>query len=123
MDLEYQILDEDFNNKDAFRFMFYDGLNFAGSIYNGVDSRTYNNGDRYEKCFEVDDNHDIYKVTIKYYDKESDTTYCSSKEINKEIIYMKNDTSITKEEYEAFARNFIKKNSKSIIELIKNLNK
>ena len=123
--LRYEILDEDFNNNKGFSIMFSDGINYGESIYNGDLSRTYGNGDKYTRTRKKDDKHNIIKVIISFYEKESNLTYYSLKGINSEIIYKKNDSNniieVTKEEYESFAKRFIKKNNYTFDDLLKNL--
>jgi len=124
-ELRYEILDEDFNNNKGFSFMFSDGINYGESILNGDLSRTYFNGDNYTRTRKKDDKHNIIEVIISFYEKESNLTYYSLKEKNSEIIYKKNDSNniieVTKEEYESFAKRFIKKNNHTFDYLFRNL--
>jgi len=125
MELSKEIFEKDFKTEDnyTFRFVHYDGVNFTGNTYNGTDTRSYTNGDQYKKTCEKDENHNIVKVTIMYYEKEADLTYYCIKEIDKDVIYKMNDSIITKEEFDNFVNKFMNKNDISIRDFINSLQK
>lgn len=125
MKLSKEIFEKDFKTEDNYTFSFvhYDGVNFTGNTYNGTDTRSYTNGDQYKKICETDENHNIVKVTIMYYEEESDLAYYCIKEINKDVIYKMNDNIITKEEFDNFVNKFMNKNNISIRDFINSLKK
>lgn len=120
--LRYFIIEDDFN-KHEFTICFYDGINYSGSVMGSDISRSYNNGDTYKRIYEKNNDEEINKVIIKFYEKESNISYSCEKAINSNIIYKKADSvkteEISKEEYEKFAMAFIKKNDISIFNLLK----
>ena len=112
--LRYNILDEDYDNQNRIYICHYDGINYSGLATNSNLSKVYNNGDTYERIYEMDEDNKIIKVIIKFYEKESNFSYSCEKAINSNIIYKKADSvkteEISKEEYEKLAKAFIKKN-------------
>jgi len=112
--LRYEVDEDDFNLKNKCSFVFYDGINFSGSIINYNLQQEYINGDSYERLYDTNDDK-IIKVTIKFYDKELNVTYSCEKKLNNEVIYKKISSSnveiITKEEYKEYALKFINKNT------------
>ncbi len=112
--LRYEVDEDDFNLKNKCSFVFYDGINFSGSIINYNLQQEYINGDSYERLYDINDDK-IIKVTIKFYDKELNVTYSCEKELNNEVIYKKISPSnveiITKDEYKEYALKFINKNT------------
>ena len=117
--LRYKIIEDDFNLDNKCSFAFYDGINFGGCIMDFNLSQKYNNGDTYERIYEKDNNQNVIKVAISFYEKDNDITFSCEKEINSEIVYKKKDSTsneiITREEYEEFAIKFIRKNVKLFI--------
>ena len=111
------IIEDDFNLETKISFMFYDGINFGGSIRDYNMYQGYANGDTYQRIFDRKDNK-IVKVTIKFYDKQLNISSYCEKELDGEVVYKKDDSSnveiITKEEYDKFADSFRRKNNKSI---------
>ena len=112
--LRYNILDEDYDNQNRIYLCHYDGINYSGLATNSNLSKVYNNGDTYERIYEMDEDNKIIKVIIKFYEKESNISYLCEKTINSNIVYKKADSvkteEISKEEYENLAKAFIKKN-------------
>jgi hypothetical protein len=112
--LRYNILDEDYDNQNRIYLCHYDGINYSGLATNSNLSKVYNNGDTYERIYEMDEDNKIIKVIIKFYEKESNISYLCEKAINSNIVYKKADSvkteEISKEEYEKLAKAFIKKN-------------
>lgn len=121
--LRYSILDEDYDNQNRIYICHYDGINYSGLATNSNLSKVYNNGDTYERIYEMGEDNKIIKVIIKFYEKESNISYSCEKAINSNIIYKKADSvkteEISKEEYEKLAKAFIKKNDISIFNLLK----
>ena len=77
--LRYSILDEDYDNQNRIYICHYDGINSNLS-------KVYNNGDTYERIYEMDEDNKIIKVIIKFYEKESNISYLCEKAINSNII-------------------------------------
>ena len=121
--LRYNILDEDYDNQNRIYLCHYDGINYSGLATNSNLSKVYNNGDTYERIYEMDEDNKIIKVIIKFYEKESNISYLCEKTINSNIVYKKADSvkteEISKEEYEKLAKAFIKKNGIAIFDLLK----
>ena len=121
--LRYNILDEDYDNQNRIYICHYDGINYSGLATNSNLSKVYNNGDTYERIYEMDEDNKIIKVIIKFYEKESNISYLCEKAINSNIVYKKADSvkteEISKEEYERLAKAFIKKNDIAIFDLLK----
>lgn len=121
--LRYNILDEDYDNQNRIYLCHYDGINYSGLATNSNLSKVYNNGDTYERIYEMDEDNKIIKVIIKFYEKESNISYLCEKAINSNIVYKKADSvkteEISKEEYEKLAKAFIKKNDIAIFDLLK----
>jgi hypothetical protein len=120
--LRYFIIEDNFN-KHEFTMCFYDGINYSGSVMGSDIGQSYNNGDKYERIYEKNNDKEIIKVIIKFYEKESNISYSCEKAINSNIIYKKADSvkteEISKEEYEKLAKAFIKKNDIAIFDLLK----
>ena len=125
--LRFNIIDDDFNIDNKCSFAFYDGVNFSGAIMNYNLSQQYSNGDEYERIYERNTNNKVTKVIIKFYEKNSDITYCCEKSVNSENIYCKSNDGfneiISKEEYERFVIDFIARNNYSINEILENSSK
>ena len=106
-------------------FCHYDGINYTGIEENGVLTQRYFNGDIYKRIYEKDSNKQIIKVTFSFYDKESNITYSSEREIDKDIIYKKTVSEetidVSKEEYDEFTKEFIKKNNITFFDIFENL--
>ena len=121
--LRYNILDEDYDNQNRIYICHYDGVNYSGLATNSNLSKVYNNGDTYERIYEMDEDNKIIKVIIKFYDRNLNISYSCEKAINSNIIYKKADSvkteEISKEEYKKLAKAFIKKNDISIFNLLK----
>lgn len=121
--LRYNILDEDYDNQNRIYLCHYDGINYSGLATNSNLSKVYNNGDTYERIYEMDEDNKIIKVIIKFYEKESNISYLCEKAINSNIVYKKADSvkteEISKEEYEKLAKAFIKKNDIAIFDLLR----
>ena len=121
--LRYNILDEDYDNQNRIYLCHYDGINYSGLATNSNLSKVYNNGDTYERIYEMDEDNRIIKVIIKFYEKESNISYLCEKAINSNIVYKKADSvkteEISKEEYEKLAKAFIKKNDIAIFDLLR----
>lgn len=121
--LRYNILDEDYDNQNRIYICHYDGINYSGLATNSNLSKVYNNGDTYERIYEMDEDNKIIKVIIKFYDRNLNISYSCEKAINSNIIYKKADSvkteEISKEEYKKLAKAFIKKNDISIFNLLK----
>ena len=126
-ELRYEIIDEDFisdKNNNKFSFCFFDGINYSGSEINGELTQNYFNGDRYQRVYEQVD-YKIVNVTFCFYDKESDITYSTIKEKDKDVIYRRIDSNntidISKEEYEKFTKSFIEKNNVTCNDIFNNI--
>ena len=121
--LRYNILDEDYDKQNRIYICHYDGINYSGLETNSHLSMSYNNGDKHERIYEMDEDNKITKVIIKFYDKNLNVSYLCEKAINSNIIYKKADSvkteEISKEEYEKLAKAFIEKNDIAIFDLLK----
>ena len=54
---------------------FYDGINYSWSVMGSDIGQSYNNGDTYERIYEKNNDKEIIKVIIKFYEKESTISY------------------------------------------------
>ncbi len=117
--LRFVVTEDDF--KTNLPMIFYDGVNFSGSVFGNTLSQSYTNGDMYGRIYDKEDNK-ITKVTIKFYEKESNTTCYVEKDLDGNTVYKKDDSKntsiISKKEYEEFAIKFIDRNNYSIKDLI-----